>query len=156
MKIWKLLTSDSIFLDIDLTEKDAVLRFAAEQFARQGKVGSSRPVFDGMRIREEVLSTGIGNGIGIPHTVSMEANEEAIILMRLAKPIDFDALDALPVDIILALLVPDDKPALHLQMLAGISRLCRNAGFLEAVRKAGNSDDLLKTIKEIEEAMAYH
>lgn len=156
MKIWKLLTAESIFLNIDLTDKDGVLRFAAEQFARQGAVENAQLLYEGMRTREQVLSTGIGNGIGIPHTAGTYANEGAILLIRLARPIDFNALDDLPVDIVLALVVPNDKTALHLQILAGISRLCRNPSFLGTVRKARNSEDLLEKIKDIEEEMAFH
>lgn len=88
MKIWKLLTAESIFLNIDLTDKEAVLRFAAEKFARHGAVKNPQLLYDGMRMREKVLSTGIGNGIGIPHTASTEANEGAILLIRLARPIE--------------------------------------------------------------------
>lgn len=147
--------ADGIFLDVGLSDKDAVLRFAADAFARRGVIDNPKLLYDGMTVRENVLSTGIGGGIGIPHTTSGEAKEGAILLMRLARPIDFDAMDALPVDVVLVLVVPNDETTLHLQILAGISRLCRSEDFLKAVRTTSNSQALLDKIKELEEKMAF-
>lgn len=151
MKIRNLLRTESIFLNVDLSDKEAVIRFAADAFARHGVVKDSKLLYEGMTLREEVLSTGIGDGIGIPHTASAEAKEGALLLMRLAKPIDFGALDALPVDIVLALVVPNDETTLHLQILAGISRLCRNTNFLRAAREARTPRSLFEKIKDLEE-----
>ena len=151
MRIWNLLRTENIFLNVDLPNKEAVIRFAADSFARHGLVDDAELIYEGMKLREEVLSTGIGNGVGIPHTASAEAKDGALLLVRLAKPIDFGALDALPVDIVLAVVVPNDETTLHLQILAGISRLCRNSSFLRAVREASNPQLLLEKIQTLEE-----
>lgn len=151
MRIWNLLRTENIFLNVDLPNKEAVIRFAADSFARHGLVDDAELIYEGMKLREEVLSTGIGNGVGIPHTASAEAKDGALLLVRLAKPIDFGALDALPVDIVLAVVVPNDETTLHLQILAGISRLCRNSSFLRAVREASTPQLLLEKIQNLEE-----
>ncbi|MDY0042274.1 MAG: PTS sugar transporter subunit IIA [Desulforhabdus sp.] len=150
MKIGHFLRTESIFLNVDLPDKDAVIRFAADMFAQHGVVKNSASIYAGLKSREEILSTGIGNGIGIPHTDSAEATNAALLLLRLAKPIDFGALDALPVDVVLAVVVPDNNSVLHLQMLAGISRLCRKTDFLKAVREAETPRSLLLKINELE------
>jgi len=128
----------------------------ADIFARDGVVTHSRLLYDSLIEREETMSTGIGKGIAIPHAVSGEARDPAVLMIRLADSIDFEALDRLPVDIILALVVPENQTHLHLQILAGISRLCKRAEFLDFVRKTHNAKDLWQGIKRIEEEIAFH
>ena len=156
MKIWEQLRPEQIFLNVDLRNKEAVLRFVADAFARSGVVKNANRLFAGMESREAVLSTGIGNGIGIPHTSSAEVEGGAMLLVRLSAPIEFEALDALPVDIILALVVAAEETTLHLQILAGVARLCRNPRFLPLIREAADSHTLLDSIKELEEEKAFH
>lgn len=151
MKISRMLTTESIFLNVEVSDKAAVLRFAADQFVRRGVTGSSQSLYDSLRIREEVLSTGIGGGIAIPHTISPQAGGGLILLVRPARPIEFDAVDALPVDIVLPLVVSAEDSARHLRLLAGVARLCRNSLFPQAVRAAGNPDSLLAQIKIFEQ-----
>ena len=102
------------------------------------------------------MSTGIGNGIGIPHATTAEAKEAALLLIVLAEPINFEALDNRPVDTILALVLPENQTTLHLRMLAAISRLCQKPGFLKFVRGATDSKTLLEEIKRLEEEIAFH
>ena len=156
MKIYKHLQSEHIFLDAVLKDKDEVFRFVADTFAWDGVVTHARLLYEKMIEREKTMSTGIGNGIGIPHAASPEANDPAVLLIRPAEPIDFEALDGLSVDIILALVVPENQTSLHLQILAGISRLCKKTEFLDLVRQAANSKEILEGIRRIEEEIAFH
>jgi PTS system nitrogen regulatory IIA component len=156
MKIYKRLSAEHIFLNVPLKDKDEVIHFVADTFARDGLVTHARLLYDSLIERENTMSTGIGNGIGIPHAVSREARDPSVLLIRLAHSIDFDALDKLPVDIILALVVPENQIHLHLQILAGISRLCKRDEFLDFVRQTRNADDLWQGIKRIEEEIAFH
>lgn len=156
MKIYKRLSAENIFLNVPLNDKDEVIHFVADTFARIGQVPHARLLYDSLMARENTMSTGIGNGVGVPHAVSREVREPSMLLIRLADCIDFEALDGLPVDIILALVVPDHQTHLHLQILAGISRLCKRAEFLDSVRQAHNAKDLWKGIKQIEEKIAFH
>jgi PTS system nitrogen regulatory IIA component len=156
MKICQHLQIEHIFLNIRIPNKESVLRFIAEACARNGVVEDSEMLFGGMQKREQTMSTGVGNGIGFPHTTSWETKKPAVLLIRLAEAIDFEALDDLPVDIILALVIPENKTHLHLQLLAGASRLCQNPEFLKAVRRAENSKRLWEEIKNLEEKMAFH
>jgi mannitol/fructose-specific phosphotransferase system IIA component (Ntr-type) len=156
MKIYNRLSAEHIFLNIPLKDKDEVIRFVADTFARDGLVTHARLLYDSLIERENTMSTGIGNGIGIPHAVSKEARDPALLLIRLTDAIEFDALDKLPVDIILALVVPENRIHLHIQILAGISRLCKRAEFLDFVRQTHDAKDLWKEIKRIEEEIAFH
>lgn len=156
MKIWKHLRTEHIFLNAPLSNKETLLRFVADTCARNGVVKDASALYKGMQNREQTMSTGVGGGIGFPHTTSQEAKEAAILLIHLAEAIDFEALDDLPVDIIFALVIPENERGLHLRILAGVSRLCRNPDFLKAVRKAENSEGLWTEIKNLEEKMAFH
>ena len=156
MKIWKYLRAEHIFLNILLPDKERVLRFVSDTCVRGGLVKNVATLYEGLKKREETMSTGIGGGIGFPHTTSREVKDANVLLIRLTEPIDFEALDALPVDIILALVIPENKTALHLQILAGVSRLCRNSEFLESVRQARYPKALRKEIRDLEERMTFH
>ena len=152
MKIWELLTPECIHLNLELASKDAVLRFSAEVFTRNGTVLNAHDLYQSMKKREEMMSTGIGNGVGIPHAPSREAHGAAVILLRLAQPIDFGAMDMEPVDIVIGLVVPENATALHLRLLAGISRLCHNPLFMDTVRQAEDMAMLRDGLRDMEEA----
>lgn len=153
MKIWNLLHRKRIFLDVPLPDKDAVLQFIAEAFANRGIVKDPDLLYDGLKAREETMSTGIGGGIGIPHAVNSEAMEPALLLVRFSEPIEFESLDAVPVKVVAALVVPENKPDLHLQILASLAKLCQYPGFLKTVRDAEDPQVLFDAIKQLEETI---
>jgi len=156
MKISKRLKAEHIFLNVPLKDKDDVIHFVADTFARDGLVTHARLLYDSLIARENIMSTGIGNGIGIPHAVSKETRDPVLLLIRLAEGIEFDALDKLPVDIILALVVPENQVHLHIQILARISRLCKRDEFLNIIRQTHDAKELWEGIKRIEEEIAFH
>jgi nitrogen PTS system EIIA component len=90
--------------------------------------------------RERLGSTGFGNGIAIPHGRVEGLKHIVAIFCRLNHPIDFDAIDALPVDMIFCLLSPPDAGADHLKALAQASRWLRDASFVANLRGAGSDD----------------
>jgi len=156
MKICRYLRTEHIFLNTIFPDKEAVLRFVADTCAKNGIVEDADTLYKDMQRREQTLSTGIGGGIGFPHTINHEAQDASVILIHLAEPIDFEALDTLPVDIIMALVIPENQTGLHLRILAGASRLCRKPEFLETVRKAENPEKLCEAITSLEEKMPFH
>lgn len=150
------MAKELIFLDAALKNKDEALNFVADAFSQTGAAADKASIYGCMADREKIMSTGIGRGIGIPHAECVHACKPAVAIVRPEKPLDFEALDGLPVDIILAVIVPPKKATLHLRLLAGISRLCKHTLFLEAARSAQTSGELLKQIRAIEETMAFH
>lgn len=156
MKISEYLRKEHIFLDSMLADKDEILKFVADACAKNGIVKNSAMLYKGLQNREQTMSTGVGGGIGFPHTTNTEAKDAAVILVRLAKPVDFAALDALPVDIILSIVIPENKKSLHIQILARVSRLCQNPEFLEKVRQINDPETLWKEIRILEETITLH
>jgi nitrogen PTS system EIIA component len=102
----------------------------------------ARLVADRLAEREKLGSTGFGNGVAIPHARIDGLPGVRGFFVRLAQPIDFDAVDGLPVDLVFALLSPADAGGDHLKALARVSRRLRHAPFLAKLRGAGSRDAL--------------
>ncbi|MCO5091631.1 PTS IIA-like nitrogen regulatory protein PtsN [Bosea sp. (in: a-proteobacteria)] len=94
-----------------------------------------REVFEALLQRERLGSTGIGDGIAIPHGRLPGIERLVGLFARTEKPIDFDALDGQPVDIVFVLIAPEGAGADHLKALARVARVLRNQSVLEQVRK---------------------
>lgn len=94
--------------------------------------------------REKLGSTGLGQGIAIPHCRIGNCTHPLGTLVTLAEPIDFDAPDGVPVDLVFALLVPEDSHQEHLDTLAGIARMFSQADFCDRLRQASDPQALFQ------------
>lgn len=155
MKICNYFKAGHIFLDKTLQDKDTVLRFLADMGQKAGLVRNKKTLLEGLQRRERIMSTGVGDGIALPHAAASDASDADILMVRLAKPIDFDSLDSLPVDIILALILPKGQTHLHLRLLAGLSRLCKNPEFLALIRMSRDTENLVHALHSLEEQIAF-
>jgi len=113
-----------------------------------------RVVAERLAEREKLGSTGFGSGIAIPHAKIAGIDGIVGAVARLDSPIDFDAVDDMPVDLVFMLLSPPDAGADHLKMLARVSRALRDPGFVAKLRGAGSRDALyaLLTASETRDA----
>lgn len=156
MKITDHLIKENIFLDTALESKPDVLKYISRVCAHNGIITNPDLLYNGLIEREQTMSTGVGGGIGFPHATSKEARHASVILIRLAKPIEFESLDQKPVDIILGLIFPESDPGIHVRMLARVSRLCQNPEFLNAIKQAKDADLLIEKIRIIENGSGFH
>ncbi|MBI9076550.1 MAG: PTS sugar transporter subunit IIA [Desulfatibacillum sp.] len=156
MKVSDHMSAKQVFLDAPIRDKEAVLDFVADAFARCGVAPDKESVHACMKEREHVMSTGIGGGVGIPHAACADVTRPAIVLVRPVTPLDFNALDTRLVDVIIAMVVPRNQTSIHLRLLAGISRLIKTKDFLQAVRSASSPEALYSRIRKIEDSMAFH
>ncbi len=154
MTLAERLHEEHIFLNVALPDKPAVLRFAADAFAKSGITADADRLLEELQSREMVMSTGIGNGLAIPHAFSDHVDTQSVLLIRLARPIPFAAIDQRPVDLVLALAAPESDTSLHLQMLARISRVFRDADALRAIRSAQSPETLLSAVRRAEERIS--
>ncbi|NVE95395.1 PTS sugar transporter subunit IIA [Altererythrobacter lutimaris] len=99
-------------------------------------------VLDGLEERENLGSTGFGRGVAIPHTRSNAINRPIVVLLRLESPVEFDAADAMPVDLVFGLISPEKAGATHLHALAAISRLVRDDAMHDALNEASDTEAL--------------
>lgn len=107
-----------------------------------------RQIFDVLLERERLGTTGVGRGIAIPHGKLKELEQLQGIFAKLEKPIDFDAIDDEPVDLIFLLLAPESAGADHLKALAKVSRLLRDETMCAKLRSSENADALYALLVE--------
>jgi PTS system nitrogen regulatory IIA component len=108
----------------------------------------ARAAFDAVLMRERLAGTGIGEGVAIPHARLAGLAKPIAGFARLEPPIDFDALDGRPADLVCILLAPDDCGGDHLKALAKVSRVLRNAEVRERLRVARGHDELMAAFAE--------
>ena len=114
----------------------------------------SRQIFDALLQRERLGSTGIGNGIAIPHGKLPNCKKIFGVFARLEKPVDFDALDGLPVDLIFLLIAPETAGADHLNALARAARLMRDPGLVATLRGTRDASALYSVLVRTAEPTA--
>ena len=117
-------------------KKQALQELAARAAELTGQ--SERTIFEILLQREKLGSTGIGNGIAIPHGKLPKLNKLFGLFAKLGRPVDFEALDGQPVDLVFLLLAPEGAGADHLKALARVARLLRDT---DVVRKLRDSRD---------------
>ncbi len=133
MDIADLIDSTSIVPNLRVTSKKQALQELAKRAAEvTGR--PEREIFEVLVERERLGSTGVGHGIGIPHGKLPDLDRLYGLFARLETPIDFDAIDEQPVDLICVLLAPETAGADHLKALARVSRLLRDRAICEKLR----------------------
>ncbi len=135
-----LLRPDAVFKDVAVANKKTLFAQLAAAAEAQGM--DARLVAERLTAREKLGSTGFGGGVAIPHARLDGLDAVTGVFMRLAHPIEFDAVDDLPVDLVFLLLSPVDAGAEHLKALARVSRRLRDRAFLAKLRGAGSPDAL--------------
>ena len=106
-------------------------------------------IFDVLLEREKLGTTGVGTGIAIPHGKLPDLDKLHGMFARLEHPIDFEAIDEQPVDLIFLLLAPESAGADHLKALARVSRLLRDSSVCESLRKAESSTDIYSLLTKV-------
>ncbi|MGL4473426.1 MAG: PTS IIA-like nitrogen regulatory protein PtsN [Shewanella sp.] len=122
------------------------LELVSDLVAAQYPNLSSQEIFESLLAREKKGSTGIGNGIAIPHGRLDAISEPIGVLIKCLTPISFDAIDKQPVDIIFALLVPSDECQQHLTTLAAIAEKLSDKQVLKQIRKTEDETQLYQVI----------
>jgi PTS system nitrogen regulatory IIA component len=139
MNIGDLLDRTAISLRVSASSKRQVLAVVAEIAAR--KLGlDAGVILDALLDREAAGSTGVGHGVAAPHARLEGLERMRGVFVRLDQPVEFDAVDDKPVDLIFALFAPKDAGADHLRALARVSRLLRQAELREQLRQARTAD----------------
>lgn len=128
-----LLSSEAIAPALKAANKKQAIQQLANHAAALWRL-ADRDVFDALLQRERLGSTGIGNGIAIPHGKLPAVQRPVGLFARLEKPIDFESVDGEPVDLIFLLLAPEEAGADHLKALARVARVLRDPGVTTQLR----------------------
>ena len=147
MEIADILTPQSIVPKLSATSKKQVLQELAKRAATVTGL-KDRFIFDALLQRERLGTTGVGHGIAIPHGKLEGIDKLFGLFARLEKPVDFDAIDEQPVDLLFLLLAPEMAGADHLKALARVSRLLRNRTICDKIRGSNDGDALYALITE--------
>ncbi|QUS56148.1 PTS IIA-like nitrogen regulatory protein PtsN [Pseudovibrio brasiliensis] len=133
MDLNELLRPEAVIANLKANSKKQALQELAER-ASEICGETERDIFDTLLQRERLGSTGVGNGIAIPHGKIVDLDGLHGLFARLDKPIEFDSLDDQPVDLIFVLLAPEGAGADHLKALARVARLLRDADVASKLR----------------------
>ncbi|MDI9349236.1 MAG: PTS sugar transporter subunit IIA [Candidatus Symbiobacter sp.] len=151
MDIDVILKQENILLGLKATGKSPLLRVISHHLAPAIalEIGSSesaaeRQVFEILLERERLGTTGVGDGIAIPHGKIAKMRKLVGVFARLERPIDFEAIDDQPVDLVFLLVAPEGAGADHLKALAHISRILRNRSQCEILRQTNSVSEVLK------------
>ncbi|MCK0752071.1 PTS IIA-like nitrogen regulatory protein PtsN [Chromohalobacter japonicus] len=128
--------------------KKRVLEFFSTFIAQNTPSLDSQEVFGRLIGRERLGSTGIGNGVAIPHARNPHCKEPIAGFLRLQEPIDFDATDGDPVDLIFVLLVPEEADDAHLSLLAQVATIMNDSAIRTKLRQAQTQRQLYDTLIE--------
>ena len=147
MDISELLTSDGVIASLKVSGKKQALQ---ELAARAAEITGlpERTIFDVLSERERLGTTGVGAGIAIPHGKLDALDRLYGVFARLEQPVDFDAIDDQPVDLIFLLLAPESAGADHLKALARVSRLLRDRMVCDKLRGSDSKDALYALLIE--------
>lgn len=141
IRIEDILTQERTFMDAPVSSKKKLLEYIASYVANVTGTSATN-IFERLHNRERLGSTGIGEGIAIPHCRLPECTEPIGLLLKLDEAIDFDSMDHRPVDLVFALIVPEDANSQHLQVLAMLARNFTEASFRDALRNAPDAKQL--------------
>ena len=152
MKIRELLALESIDLNAKAASKKEALDHAVDLMARSGKIGNVETYRKGVYAREEEGTTGIGEGIAIPHCKSDVVKTPGLAAMRVAGGVDFQSLDGEKADLIFLIAAPNTKDNVHLDVLSKLSVLLMDEKFTNALRNAKSVEEFLHVIDVAESA----
>lgn len=139
MDLVTLLSSDAVRVLPGITSKKRLFQELGEMFEAEASV-SADVAFNALQERESLGPTGVGNGVALPHAQLAGVASVTGLFVRLEKPLEFNAVDRQPVDLIFALLAPEDAGVDHLKALALISRSMRDAATRSKLR--ANNDPM--------------
>jgi PTS system nitrogen regulatory IIA component len=147
MTLDQIIDHQSVFANVKAQNKKQLLIELSQALAARVAI-DHRIIFETLLTREKLGSTGIGQGIAIPHGKVPTLNRVYGLFARLATPVDFDSVDGQPVDLVFVLLAPDHAGADHLKALARISRLLRDPAVVDKLRGTAEAESLYAILTE--------
>ena len=147
MELSDLITTKAVFSGVKVATKKQALQELAERAASLTGL-EDREIFETLMGRERLGTTGVGQGVAIPHGRLNRLDSLFVLFARLGKPIDFDSIDDQPVDLVFMLLAPEGAGADHLKALAKIARLLRNRSMCEKLRGCDSEDALFAVLTD--------
>lgn len=144
----EILTIDNIQLNVKASSRDEVLKYLAD-FAVQNKLADNADKILAKYLkREQEGSTGMQDGIAIPHAQDATIHSSKMLIIKLASPVDWKTFDDKPVDTIISFLIPENDSGAHLKYLSNTAKLLMHSEFVQELRSAESKEEILKLIKQ--------
>jgi PTS system nitrogen regulatory IIA component len=140
MNLSNIIRPEHTFIGLSVATKWRALQAICERAGKAFGI-DGQTILKALESREKLGSTGIGNGIAVPHAAIDGMKGPRGLLIRFAQPLDFDAIDDIPTDIAFVLLFGENNRGEYLNVLAAIARRLQSEGVLAAMRKARNVDE---------------
>ena len=153
MRLTEILKAQNIKVPLTSSSKSEAIGELVSLLAANGEVSDAKKVLDSVLEREATRTTGIGNGLAIPHGKCTGTDHLVMAIGRPQQPIDFQAIDGRPVNLIWLLTSPPDKTGPHIHALARISRLMTIDRFRQALNEAHSPQDIYDAIVKQENAL---
>lgn len=147
MQVSELLDLDRIRCNFQAASKKRVLEQLSQLIADSQSELTQTQVFDSLISRERLGSTGLGRGVAIPHGRVKNNQQTIAAVIKLQQGVDFDAVDGKPVDLVFALLVPEESTEEHLQLLAQLAEMFSNEEFVARLRASPDAKSLLNNLQ---------
>ena len=141
MKLIEFINADSIFVDVDVDSKKNLFKFISNIFSSNDPDESSK-IIEKLNERERLGSTGVGNGVAIPHSKINKIEKTKVLFIKLKSAIDFSASDKREVDLVFVILAPKNCQSEHLLVLSSISSFIKNESFLKKLRSLNKPNDI--------------
>ena len=150
MKLTDFVVPDAILADLKAENKETAIREMVAALKQCGAIREEdeESIVEAIMKREQLGSTGIGNGVAVPHTKHPSVDRLVCAVALVKDGVDFSALDNEPVHILFLLISPPDRPGDHLRGLENISRHLKNQNFVKFFRQAKSKDDILELLHE--------
>jgi len=148
MNITSYLSPDRVVCRDDIGSKKRLLEQLAELLGSSSQQLPQLAIYESLLNREKLGSTGLGKGVALPHGRLAALQEPVCAFIRVEPPIDFDAVDGQPVDLVFSLLVPEDSTEEHLQALSTIAEIFSDPGICIALRKCQSDKCLLDLLAQ--------
>ncbi|HHY80103.1 MAG TPA: PTS sugar transporter subunit IIA [Thermoanaerobacter sp.] len=146
-----LINKNLVTLNLEAKNKEEAIIKLAELAQKEGKIISVDEYVKSVLEREKAYTTGVGNGIAIPHGKSKTVKEAMIVFGKTSKGIEWDSLDGKPVNLIFLLGVPEENvDNVHLKILSQLSRKLMNDSFIEMLKKAVTVEEILNALSDIQ------
>ena len=150
MTISALLSPQRIFLDTEISSKKKLLELIANIVADQTQLAEPL-IYSNLLNRERLGSTGLGHGFAVPHARVENLDKTIGCLFRLKEPVNFEAPDNQPVDLVFTIIIPQEATEEHLMILSSLARIFSQTDVCEAIRGATSRDEIAQIIKSAEQ-----
>lgn len=147
MKLADYIKPENVTLNLGVSSKAQALQAMSASAGELAAVPADA-ILSALLKREKLGSTGVGQGVALPHTRIAGIGRPVAMIARLKQPIDFESIDGMPVDIVFLSLTPDEEPNKHLNVLACVSRKLRSPGVLDQMRAAKDAASLYASFVE--------